>query len=233
MPEAGFRPEPRATDQSLWHRALQPARATARLVRVHSLLGLILALGACIGVSLGGFDRLHTSHLLAQFGLLDWAANGATIWLGVTNTVVSILSLLGTEIVRRRFGVPDQRVIIRLLLGLYSGMLVGSFAFALGNAPALAVAGFCLSQTLRNVSRPILLMWISQNAEKQIRATVISAYWQANALGQVAGSPLLGWVGSAFSLRAALSLGTLLYTATLPLLLLAQRRRRRNAEAGM
>lgn len=112
------------------------------------------------------------------------------------------------------------------------GTLFGSFAFALGDAPALAVAGFCLSQALRNVSRPILLIWISQNAEQQSRATVISAYWQANALGQVAGSPLLGWVGSAWSLGAALGLGTLLYTAVLPLLLVAQRRWRRMAEAG-
>lgn len=225
MPEAGFRPEPRAAGQSLWRRALQPARDTARLVRVHPLLGLILALGACIGASLGGFDRLHTPHLLSQLALLG-GASGATAWLGATNTVVSILSLLVTEVVRRRYGVGDQGVVIRVLLGLYSGMIIGSLAFALGSAPALAVAGFCLSQTLRNVSRPILLLWISQNAERQIRATVISSYWQVNALGQVLGSPLLGWVGGAFSLRAALSVGTLLYTAVLPLLLLAQRRRR-------
>jgi predicted MFS family arabinose efflux permease len=87
-----------------------------------------------------------------------------------------------------------------------------------------------LSQSLRNVSRPLLLLWISQNAERQNRATVISTYWQANALGQVAGSPVLGWVGSAVSVRAALGLGALLYIGTLPLLALAQRRWRRHSE---
>jgi DHA3 family tetracycline resistance protein-like MFS transporter len=231
MSETGFQPAPHAADQSFWRRVSQPARDTVRLLRVHPLLGLIVAIGANIGVSLGAFDRLYTPHLLGQLGRLDGPAISATTWLGVTNTVVSILSLLGAELVRRRAALTDQRVMIRVLLGLYSGMILGSLAFALGSAPALAVAGFCLSQSLRNVSRPLLLLWISQNAERQSRATVISTYWQANALGQVAGSPVLGWVGSAFSVRAALGLGALLYVGTLPLLALAQRRWRRHGEA--
>jgi MFS transporter, DHA3 family, tetracycline resistance protein len=230
MPETGFRPAPLAAHQSFWRRVSQPARDTVRLLRVHPLLGLIVALGATIGVSLGAFDRLYTSHLLEQLGRLGGPAIGATTWLGVTNTMVSILSLLGAELVRRRAEVTDQRVMIRVLLGLYSGMIMGSFAFALGSAPVLAVAGFCLSQSLRNVSRPLLLLWIGQNAERQSRATVISTYWQANALGQVAGSPVLGWVGSTFSVRAALGLGALLYVGTLPLLALAKRRWQRHNE---
>lgn len=119
-----------------------------------------------------------------------------------------------------------------LLVGLYSGMVVGSMLFALAGVAMAAIVGFCLTQTLRNIGRPILLLWINQNAERQIRATVISSYWQANALGQVAGSPLIGWIGTAFSLRAALGVGTVLYTGTIPLLLLAQRRWRRVRQAS-
>lgn len=230
LPETGFQPAPPAADQSLWRRMSQPARDTLRLLRVHPLLGLIVAIGTNIGVSLGAFDRLYTPHLLGQLGRLGGPALDATTWLGLTNTVVSILSLLGAELVRRRAAVTDQHIMIRVLFGLYSGMVLGSLAFALGGAPALAVVGFCLSQSLRNVSRPLLLLWISQNAERQSRATVISAYWQANALGQVAGSPVLGWIGSAFSVRAALGLSALLYIGTLPLLALGQRRWRRHSE---
>lgn len=230
MPETGFQPTPHLADQSFWRRVSQPARATVRLLRVHPLLGLIVAIGANIGVSLGAFDRLYTPHLLEHLGHSDGSAIGATTWLGVINTVVSILSLLGAELVRRRIAVTDQRIMIRVLFGLYSGMILGSLTFALVQAPMLAVAGFCLSQSLRNVSRPLLLLWIGQNAEQQSRATVISTYWQANALGNVAGSPMLGWVGSAFSVRAALALGALLYVGTLPILAFAQLRWRRHGE---
>lgn len=102
--------------------------------------------------------------------------------------------------------------------------MLGSIAFALTGVFIIAATGFCLVQILRNVSRPLILSWINQNAEKQIRATVISAYWQANALGQIVGSPLLGWIGTTSSLRVALVVGTGVYTASLPVLLLAQRR---------
>jgi MFS family permease len=131
---------------------------------------------------------------------------------------------IGAEIVRRRYRTTDQGVIINILLVLYSGMIIGSFVFALTGTFILAVVGFCLSQTLRNIGRPLLLLWINQNVEKKIRATLISSYWQANALGQIVGSPMLGWLGTVPSLRLALGIGTGLYTATLPLLLFAQRR---------
>jgi hypothetical protein len=78
MPEAGFRPEPRAADQSFWHRALQPARDTTRLVRVHPLLGLILALGLCQisvfdGLSIfrsGKYTGLRRYYVAHQWG--EW-----------------------------------------------------------------------------------------------------------------------------------------------------------------
>ena len=72
------------------------------ILRVHPLLGLIVAIGANIGVSLGAFDRLYTPHLLEQLEGLDGPAISATTWLGVTNTLVSFLSLLGAELVRDR-----------------------------------------------------------------------------------------------------------------------------------
>ncbi|MCG8352894.1 MAG: hypothetical protein MI924_34450 [Chloroflexales bacterium] len=140
------------------------------------------------------------------------------------NSIVAVGSLIGTEIIRRRYQTTDQQVVMQLLIGLYSSMIVGSFVFALSGAFVIAIAGFYLSQTLRNVSRPLLLLWVNLNAEKHIRATVISTYWQANAFGQVAGSPVLGWLGSVISIRFALSIGTLTYIGTLPLLLMAQRR---------
>jgi DHA3 family tetracycline resistance protein-like MFS transporter len=230
MSEAGFQPEPRSAQRPIMGQILQPVGDTLRLVRVHPLLGIILALGMCIGASLGGFDRLYTRHLLGHLTSLRWASLEAVTWLGVTNTIVSVLSLIGTELIRRRHRLTDQRVIMRVLFGLYCGMIVGSFAFALSGAALPAIVGFCLSQSLRNVSRPLLLLWINQNAEKQNRATVISSYWQANAFGQISGSPFLGWIGAAVSLRAALGVGTILYLGTLPLLLMAQRRWRRHTQ---
>ena len=224
MPETGFQPPARGQRSHLSEHLLRPLRESARLIRVHPLLWMILLLGTIIGLYVGGFDRLYTAHLVRDVTLPAVGYIEPVVWLGVINGLVTVGSLAGMEIVRRRYRTTDQGVIITILLALNSGMLVGSFVFAFSGTFIVAVVGFCLSQTLRNIGRPLLLLWINQNAERQIRATVISSYWQANALGQIVGSPLLGWLGTVTSLRVALGVGTALYTATLPLLLFARRR---------
>jgi DHA3 family tetracycline resistance protein-like MFS transporter len=224
MPETGFRPAARSEESHMVEHMLRPFRESLRFVRIHPLLWMILLLGTIIGLCVGGFDRLYTPHLLNDVELPTISGMDMVVWLGAINGVVSLTTLVGMEIVRRRYRTTDQGVIINILLTLYSGMVVGSFCFALSGTFIIAVAGFCLSQTLRNIGRPLLIVWINQNAEKQIRATLISAYWQANALGQIAGSPLLGWLATTTSLRLALAVGTSVYTATLALLLAARRR---------
>jgi DHA3 family tetracycline resistance protein-like MFS transporter len=232
MPEAGFQRPTAAGHAHFVAQALEPLRASARLFRTHPLLWPILVLGAVIGFSVGGFDRLSTAHLLRDTPPPAGALEPVT-WLGLLNGAVSIASLVGVQIVRRRSRGPDQLATIRLLSQLYVGMLVGSAIFAAAGSFGLAAAGFCLSQALRNTSRPVLLAWISENAERSVRATVISAYWQANALGQIVGSPLLGWIGAAASLPWALGAGTAVYTAVLPTLALARRRWLRAGEGSV
>ena len=224
MPETGFQPLVRDQQSHVLQHIFGPLRDSARFIRVHPLLWMILLLGSIIGLYLGGFDRLYTAHLLRDMTLPALGRAEPVVWLGIINGLVNISSLAGMEVVRRRYRTTDQGVIINILLVLYTGMVAGSFVFALTGMFALAVVGFCVSQTLRNIGRPLLLLWINQNAEKQIRATLISVYWQANALGQIAGSPLLGWLATTTSLRLALGVGTSVYSATLALLLVARRR---------
>lgn len=233
MAEDGFQPTSHTHEQHAWVMLTRPLRDSFRLIRTHSLLWLILVIGTVIGVSLGGFDRLYTPHFVTTIGLPTWAALSPVAWLGIINGTVSVLSLLGMEIVRRRYRTTDQFVIMQLLIGLYCGMLAGSFLFALTNSFVIGFAGFCLTQTCRNVSRPLLLLWVNLNSPKQTRATVISTYWQANAFGQIAGSPVLGWIATTTSLRTALSVGTFVYIATIPILSIAQRRWRRAQRAPM
>lgn len=102
-------------------------------------------------------------------------------------------------------------------------MIICTLIFALAGEVIIAMVVYCLSQTLRQISRPILLVWINQNADSRVRATIISTYWQSNALGQIAGSPIIGWIGTVFSLRLALSVGAIVYSLSLPLLVQAGR----------
>ena len=47
-------------------------------------------------------------------------------------------------------------------------------------------------------------MWINLELDPQIRATDISAFGQGDAVGQVSMGPIIGWIGVARSLSAAI-----------------------------
>jgi hypothetical protein len=61
-----------------------------------------------------------------------------------------------------------------------------------------------LSYSLRIASSPVFKVWINQNVESSVRATVLSVDNQINYLGRIAGGPIIGAIGSAISLKAAL-----------------------------
>ncbi|HQX76511.1 MAG TPA: hypothetical protein PL074_09360, partial [Thermoflexales bacterium] len=68
--------------------------------------------------------------------------------------------------------------------------------------------------SLRRGIAPIILAWQNQQigeSDSSVRATVLSTYGQADALGQVAGGPVVGLIGNA-SLRAALAFSAALLT---------------------
>ena len=51
---------------------------------------------------------------------------------------------------------------------------------------------------------PVSATWINQGLEPGVRATVLSAASQSDALGQIVGGPIVGAVGTAWSIRAAM-----------------------------
>jgi MFS family permease len=171
-----------------------------------------------IGLCIGGFDRLNAAHFTENYTLPQLGTLEPVVWFSIMSGIIGVLSLISTEIVRKRLDITSNALVARLLSVLYSGMIVCMLLFALTGSFYLALIAFCISQTLRNTGRPLLIIWINQNTRPQVRATVISLYWQSNAFGQIVGSPLIGWIGMRFSLRAALAVGAMIYTAVLPLL---------------
>jgi DHA3 family tetracycline resistance protein-like MFS transporter len=232
MSEKGFPHAPASSKHSFVEKLFAPIRQETALLQKHSTLLTILSIGFVIGLYAGGFDRLYAPHLVKNFTLPHLGALEPVTWFGILSGAIRLGSLLGVEIIRRRLNLAMQTNIITLLLVIYSCMMACTFAFALTNSVIIAFVAFCLSQTLRETSRPILLIWINQNANSGVRATIISTYWQFNALGQIVGSPIIGWLGTVFSLRAALSAGAAIYSLSLPLLAQARRYRVTQAVAG-
>ncbi|MEZ4712816.1 MAG: hypothetical protein R3A44_36850 [Caldilineaceae bacterium] len=229
MDETGFQPT-KDDNPGIGKAMLAPLQDSIQLARARPILLSILLVGAVIGLSLGGFDRLNAAHFTGNFMLPNLGPLEPVAWFSIMSGIVGLFSLLGAELVRRRLDLTRTVVIVQLLTALYAGMIICMLVFALAKWFWAALICFCVSQSLRNTGRPILIIWINQHAEPRNRATLISLYWQSNALGQIVGSPIIGWIGAAFSLRAALTVGALVYGLVLPLLQRTGRESASNAQ---
>jgi MFS transporter, DHA3 family, tetracycline resistance protein len=75
------------------------------------------------------------------------------------------------------------------------------------------------------------MTWLNQQiTDSSVRATVISFAGQADAVGEAGGGPLLGAVGNAFGIRAALVAGGLVLSPALALYARAIRHHGREPE---
>lgn len=222
MPERGFQPVPRGERHS-WHAFGQTLWHGGRLIRRRPLILTILAIAACYGAASEGFDRLWQVHLLRDFTLPPLGPLRPVVWFGLLSAGALPLSIGATQLARRYLDTTSHQAMTRALLALNilrSGALL---LFGLATSFPLAVAAFWLAATLRSVGTPLFTTWLNQQVDSRVRATVFSLYGQADALGQIAGGPVIGWIGTIASLRAALTATSGALLPAVPLFLRALR----------
>ncbi len=203
MPEHNFR---RITQEehSSWKAMGKTLLKGGSLVRGSPLLITILCIALFYGLYSEGVDRLWTAHLLTNFTLPTLGPLKPVVWFGVIRSGVMFLSIAATEIVRRRFNTSNS-VTITWLLFVMSGLQIGT-VMALGLAPSFVIAlgaywGYAI---MSRMVTPLYTTWITLNTDTKVRATVISLSGQIDAIGQIAGGPVVGVVGTLVSIRAAI-----------------------------
>ena len=219
MTEHGFQPTPRE-DRNSWGHMRDTFLDGARLTRRRPVLLTIFAIAFFMGMSSEGFDRLSPAHLLESFELPSAGGLQPVVWYGILTFSAALVRIGVAEVLRRRVDTNSHSAVTRVLFAIDALLIAGMAAFALAGSFAVAAITFVAASVLREVSSPLTSAWINQSIDPRVRATVISMSGQADAIGQIAGGPGIGAIGSAFSLRAALSAATV---ALVPSLLLYAR----------
>jgi DHA3 family tetracycline resistance protein-like MFS transporter len=217
MPEEGFTPTP-PEERDSWRQMRDTLRQGVALVRVRPVLVGLLLIGVVYGAYSEGFDRLWTAFLLTEITLPQIGALQPVMWFGIIGAVTRLLGIGGTELARRRVNLTDRRSVTRALTLFYGTMALGTVVFALSGNLAVALAAFWLVATARTVAGPIFTAWFNQHVDSRVRATMLSMSAQADEIGQIAGGPVIGAIGTIFSLRIALALGGLILLPVLRLL---------------
>ncbi len=228
MPEHGFRPTPKGERQS-WREMGRTLRNGINLIRLRTALLIILFIELFHGLSSEGFDRLSTAHFLADFTFPTLGQLKPVTWFAIFEVVGTLLGLAATEIVRRRVDASNQRVAAWTLFAMDALNVVCVLVFALAGNFFLAVAAFLIYSVFRTASRPIWMTWLTRITDAKVRATVFSMLGQMNSLGQIVGGPPVGYIGTVFSLRAALATVSIILSPVLLLFPFAARKQKPEA----
>jgi DHA3 family tetracycline resistance protein-like MFS transporter len=199
------------------------------VVRGQPVLITILAIGAFFGMASEGIDRLSTPHFL-NLGLPPLEPLDPVAWFPLMGFVGALLGIVATQLIGRRVDTTNHRLVSRVLLLLAAGQIASVIAFGLASGFWWALlVGWALG-VFRHLLEPLYAAWLNQGLDPRYRATVLSMRGQVDAFGQIAGGPLIGLIGTWFSLRAALVAAGLILLPALPLF--ARARGQARAEAG-
>jgi DHA3 family tetracycline resistance protein-like MFS transporter len=219
MPETGFKPFPKE-ERTSWMNMVHTFKHGVGTVRQRPALLTILSIGLVYGLYSEGLDRLWTKHILDNFSLPQVANWQPIVWIGLIQAIGMLLSVGAAEIARRKINTQHHLSVAKALLGATALLATSLFVFALAGPLPLALVAFWLIDALRSTIGPIYTAWINQRLDSQVRATVLSMSSQVDAIGQVAGGPIVGLIGNLVSVRAALAASGLILT---PALFLFQR----------
>jgi hypothetical protein len=220
MPEAGFRPAARANRAPV-AAMLHIVGVSVRSIRGNPLLLVFVGIAAASGASSEGFDRLWEAHLLKSFTFPALGSLPPVVWFGVLNAIGALLGIAAIQGVVRLDINDDQRV-ARMLLLLQFGWVASVLVFGLTSSFVLAALAIWCKRIVDSMSEPLFNAWQTRVIPSEVRATVLSALGQGDALGQVLGGPVVGAIGTAVSIRAAMVAASALHTAVLALLFRAR-----------
>jgi DHA3 family tetracycline resistance protein-like MFS transporter len=217
MPETAFHPTPRE-ERSSWQQMGHTLKSGLGLVRQRPALLSLLGIGLFFGLYSEGFDRLWTPHLLQNFTFPALGGINTVAWFGIMGVVSRLITLGGVELIRRRWDPDDPRRAVIALFGSSLALVAALLTFAASRSFTLALAAYWTIAFTRSLNDPYLTAWINRHLESSVRATVISMSSQIDALGQIVAGPILGAVGTLFSVRAAIFTSGLVLAPVLILL---------------
>jgi DHA3 family tetracycline resistance protein-like MFS transporter len=193
----------RPAERQSWHGLATTTRESGWLVRRSPFLLMLFAATAFTGAASEGFDRLSEPWVLT----LIPPALAPVMALAAIDALKTVLGVATGEIARRsaRAAMP---VLGPILAVAEVFQIIATCVFALASGLPLAVVMLLSGSAVGSFTQPLYRAWLTSNIESRVRATVLSMHSLCNAGGQIGGGPVIGAIGSLFSIPVALITGS-------------------------
>lgn len=197
MPEDGFDRAPESAEPLF----TDVLRDGARAIRGRPILVAFFAVVFFVGASSEAFDRLWQLHLVDGIGIgVDVPE---IVVVGAVGFVVQMLGFFALHVVRRRVGRARTPALAGALVWVTVGTAAALAGLALAPGVGLAVGAVLAVYVFRVLHEPLADAWVVRQVAPRVRATVLSAYGQGDALGEIAGGPGMGVIARRVALTAA------------------------------
>ncbi|TYP72369.1 MFS transporter [Paenibacillus methanolicus] len=216
MRETGFvKPDRPIGRNTYWVGVKETWLSGARIVRGRPILFAMLLVATLSGAASEGYDRLWQAHLMLDIGLPEnWPT---AVWIGLLAMLSTLLAVPLLRFAENRLDTGNDQAMARALMGL-TLVRIGAIALlAMSPGFAWAMAAILVHDAVRTLAGPISAAWMNRHIDSSSRATVLSMMGQSDALGQTAGGPFVGWIGSRYALRASLLVSAALLTPVIAL----------------
>ena len=153
------------------------------------------------------YDRLSGAFLLEDIGFPDLFGLEPAMWFTLISCAVALGGIGVTEWARRRTARLGSGSIVGMLVLFTAATLAGVIGFGLAETFWVALVFLLLVSVSRPLYEPLVNGWLVVRVEPKVRATALSARDMFDSGGQIVGGPVIGAIGTAFTLRAALLAG--------------------------
>jgi len=202
MPERGFHPV-RPQGRNTFQHMTDTLRKGVRTVRLRPAMLSILGISLFYGMT-AGFDRLWVWHLVDRFDLPVLFGNNQLSFFGILELAGILLSIALTHQVEQHFDTLEPRRVGRLMLVVTAAIAISIAAFGWSPFLGLALGLYLIIYSLRELTDPLMMAWMNQRLDSDVRATLLSMTGQAEAVGQVGGGLIVGLLAKVLSVPLAL-----------------------------
>lgn len=185
----------------------------ARIIKKNYVLLFIIINSFIFGMFSEGFDRLWTPYLLNNFEFPLIGDLKPVVWFGIINIIATIFALIAIEVVN--IVKKDKKSSLKILLSIDCLLIVSVLGFGFSNSFLVAIIFYSFISMFREARSPLYDIWMSQNIESKIRATIFSMRSQVDALGQIIGGPIIGIVASIVTIRSGIVVGGMILIPTI------------------
>ena len=156
------------------------------------------------------FFRDIITFLIQLFEFPELFGLQSVAWWGLIAAVAHVVGFISTTLARRYVKLENQRVLTWVLASLLLGVAASVVALANVQGFLAVLACFWLLGACRSAYGPLQTAWLNRLIPEQSKATLFSMFGQSDAIGQVAGGPVIGAVAKTVSIAFALGASALL-----------------------